>query len=302
MIAAGMTRATTEPPPLPLAHGHRLELDRPRVMGVLNVTPDSFSDGGRHLDPQRALERAWELVGEGAALIDVGGESTRPGAAPVAPAEEWERVRPVLEALARAGLPVPVSIDTRRGAVARAALAAGAALVNDVSCLADPELARAAAEAGAPLIVGHIRGTPADMQRDPRYACVVSEVEAELLAARERAAGLGLDPARVLFDPGIGFGKRLEHNLQLLASGVPRLAAHAPVVIGVSRKAFLGQLAAEAGAPAPVDQRLAGGLAAAVVAALGGARLIRTHDVGPTVDALRVAWAIAQAGEGGRVA
>ena len=287
---------------LSLPGGQRLELDRPRVMGVLNLTPDSFSDGGRHQDPQRAVARAWEMVAEGAALIDVGGESTRPGAEAVPLEEEQRRVLPVLERLQAAGLPVPLSIDTRKPALARAALQAGAALVNDVSLLLDPGLAAAAAEAGALLVIGHTRGAPAEMQRDPRYDDVVGEVEAELLAARARAAEAGLDPARVLFDPGIGFGKRLEHNLRLLAAGVGRLAAHAPVVVGASRKAFLGHLLGEPASPRAVDQRLAGGLGAAVFAALRGACLIRTHDVGPTVDALRVAWALAQAGEAPRVA
>jgi dihydropteroate synthase len=270
-------------------------------MGVLNVTPDSFSDGGQHLDPTRAVERAWSLAAEGAAVVDLGAESTRPGAAPVPPEEQLRRLLPVLERLREGGFATPISVDTRSGQVARAALRAGAALVNDVSCLADPDLAAAAAEVGALLVISHIRGTPADMQHDPRYADPVAEVERELLAARARAERAGLAAERVLLDPGIGFGKRLEHNLRLLAAGVPRLAAYAPVVVGVSRKAMLGQLLARDGeaAPRPVQERLAGGLGAAVFAALRGARLVRTHDVAPTVDALRVAWALEEARRAG---
>lgn len=290
-----MSCATSPTLLVALPGGRTLDLSAPRVMGVLNVTPDSFSDGGAWLDPERAVERAFALAAEGAAVVDVGGESTRPGAREVPAGEELGRVLPVIERLVARGLPVPISIDTRKAAVARAALQAGAALVNDVSCLADPELPGVVAAAGAGLVIGHIRGAPETMQREPRYRDVVAEVEAELLAARERALLLGVDPARVLLDPGIGFGKLLEHNLRLLGA-LPRLAAHAPLVVGLSRKSTIGQLL---GGRAP-GERLAGGLGAAVFAALAGARLLRAHDVLPTVDALRVAWALQQ--EAGRVA
>jgi dihydropteroate synthase len=254
-------------------------------MGVLNATPDSFSDGGRHLDPAAALASARAMVAAGAAVLDVGGESTRPGADPVSAADELGRVLPVIEALAAADLRVPISIDTRKASVAREAVAAGAALVNDVTGLADPEMAQVAAEAGAALVLGHIQGDPRTMQAAPIYDDVVSEVRAVLSAARDEALAAGLAPEQILVDPGIGFGKTLDHNLTLLTS----LAAFAdlgPVVVGVSRKSMLGALLDGR----PTEQRLAGGLGAAVFAALGGARLVRTHDVAETVDALRVAW------------
>lgn len=278
-----------------------LDLSAPRTMGVLNVTPDSFSDGGEFVRPEAAVARALAIAEEGAAVLDVGGESTRPGARSVQPAEELSRVLPVIEALIAQGYPLPISIDTRRASVARAALAAGAHLVNDVTGLQDPEMACAVAEAGAGLVIGHIRGTPETMQKDPRYQAVVDEVEIELLAARARALSAGVAPERILLDPGIGFGKLLEHNLALLAA-LPRLAQHGPVVIGVSRKSMLGALLGGR----PARDRAAGGIGAAVFAALRGASLLRTHDVAATTDALRVAWALEQAaataGEGPRVA
>lgn len=279
---------TTELARVRLARGLELALEAPGVMGVLNVTPDSFSDGGRHLaDPVGAGLR---LVEEGAVVLDVGGESTRPGAAPVPLDEERRRVLPVIEGLVRAGCPAPISVDTRKAALAREALAAGAALVNDVSGLSDPDLAGVVAAAGAGLVLGHIQGTPETMQAAPRYVDVVGEVEAWLAARRAAAVAAGVDPAAVLLDPGIGFGKALEHNLALLAA-LPRLAAHGPLVVGLSRKAMLGALLGGR----PVEGRLFGGLGGAVVAACRGAALVRTHDVAATVDALRVAWAIAGA-------
>lgn len=272
---------------VPLPGGRTLDLERPGVMGVINVTPDSFSDGGRHLAPQAAVEAGLRMVAEGAAVLDVGGESTRPGAATVPAAEETRRVLPVVEGLLAAGVDVPISIDTRKAAVAREALAAGAAIVNDISGLADPELAAAAAAAGAALILGHIQGVPESMQRDPSYGDVVAEVQAALAAAREQALAAGIPAGQILVDPGIGFGKTLQHNLTLLAR-LEALAPLGPLVVGISRKSMLGALLDER----PVGERLAGGLGGAVCAALAGARLIRTHDVLPTVDALRVAWAI----------
>lgn len=285
-----------------LPRGRSLDLSTPRVMGVLNVTPDSFSDGGEFASPAAALARALQIAEEGAAVLDLGGESTRPGARSVPVAEEEARVLPVIEALVARDYPLPISIDTRRARVARSALAAGASLVNDVTGLADPEMAGVVAEAGAGLVIGHIRGTPETMQKDPRYQDVVVEVELELLMARARAISAGVAQERVLLDPGIGFGKLLEHNLALLGA-IPRLAAHGPLVIGVSRKAMLGHLL---GGREP-RQRAAGGVGAAVFAALRGASLIRTHDVAATRDALVVAWALEQAAraareEGSRVA
>lgn len=266
---------------------------QPQVMGVLNVTPDSFSDGGEFLALEAALTQGRALLEGGAAVIDVGGESTRPGAAPVPPSEEEARVVPVISALRAAHPEAVISIDTRRAQVAAAALAAGADLVNDVSGLEDPEMIAVCAAHSAPLILGHIQGLPETMQDDPSYEDVVSEVCAALGAgaARARAAGVS-----VLVDPGIGFGKTREHNLALLAN-IPRLRELGPVVIGVSRKSLLGALTGR-----PVDQRLAGGLGAAVSVALAGASLIRTHDVRETCDALRVAWAIRGAAEEREVA
>jgi dihydropteroate synthase len=261
------------------------------VMGVLNVTPDSFSDGGLALDPAggpgRAIELGLALVAAGADCIDVGGESTRPGADPVDPAVELARVLPVVAGLVAQG--VVVSVDTRRSGVARAALDAGASLVNDVGALApDVGMLEHVAAAGAGYVVMHLRGAPRTMQDGPRFGDVVGEVESELRAAVERARAAGVAPDALAIDPGIGFGKTLAHNLALLAA-VPRLAAGGlPVVVGTSRKSFIGHLT---GVVAPAD-RLAGSLASAVLAARDGARILRVHDVAATVEALAVQAAI----------
>ncbi len=275
-----------------LAGGRTLDLSSPIIMGVLNVTPDSFFDGGRHLhDP---VAHARRLVEEGAAIVDVGGESTRPGAAPVDEQDELARVLPVVQALSRAfgSGGVPISIDTRRAGVARACLAAGAHLVNDVTGLGDPAMAGVVAAAGAALVLGHIQGTPGTMQQAPRYTDVVGEVAGFLAARRELALAAGVDPRAILVDPGVGFGKALAHNLQLLAA-LPRLARVAPVVVGLSRKSSLGALLGGR----PPEERLAAGLGGAVFCALRGASIIRTHDVRPTLDAVTVALAIQAAGE-----
>lgn len=269
-----------------------LDLAHPQVMGVLNVTPDSFSDGGEYLALDAALAQGQRLLNEGAAVLDVGGESTRPGAAPVEPLAEEARVVPVIAALRRAHPEALISVDTRRARVAEAALAAGADLVNDVSGLADPDLAAVCAARSAPLILGHIQGLPETMQHDPSYEDVVEEVFRFLAAAAERARQAGV--SELLVDPGIGFGKTQAHNLALLAN-LTRLQPLGPVVVGISRKSLLGSLTGR-----PVQERLAGGLGAAVAAALGGASLIRTHDVRETCDALRVALAIQAAGSVGR--
>lgn len=255
-------------------------------MGVLNVTPDSFSDGGRYLDADAAARRAEEMAAEGADVLDVGGESTRPGAPPVDEAEERRRILPVVRAAARLGL--PVSVDTSKAAVAAAALDAGAVIVNDVSALGDPLMAEVVAASGAGLVLMHMKGTPRTMQDDPRYDDVVAEVRealAERLAAA-RAAGVGVE--RLAVDPGLGFGKRLEDNLDLLAR-LPEIAAlGAPVVVGASRKSFLGRL----GAGETPAERLEGSLAAAVAAVLGGAAMLRVHDVAATRRATAIADAL----------
>jgi dihydropteroate synthase len=242
-------------------------------MGVVNVTPDSFSDGGRFFDPERAVAHGRQLVAQGADVVDVGGESTRPGAAPVGEAEERRRVVPVIEVLAPS---VRVSVDTRSAVVAEAALAAGATLVNDVSASLWP----LAAEAGVGWVAVHMQGRPATMQADPHYDDVVAEVGAFLRDRADRAREAGV--AEVWLDPGIGFGKTLEHNLQLLR-GLDRLVAGGvPVVVGTSRKRSLGQLTGGA----PADDRLEASVATAVWAADHGAAMVRVHDVAPTVQAL----------------
>jgi dihydropteroate synthase len=261
---------------------HRIELGRPVVMGVLNVTPDSFSDGGRFLDPSAALDRAAQLIEEGAAIVDVGGESTRPGAAPVSAGEELRRVMPVVERLA-AKISVPVSIDTRKPEVMREALAAGATLVNDVSALAAPGALEAVAASKAAVCLMHMQGEPGSMQDAPRYGDVVAEVRDFLTVRAAACEAAGIARERLAVDPGFGFGKTLEHNLALLA-GLPAIVADGlPVLAGLFRKRMIGSLTGRA-----EGDRLAGSLAAAVVAAIKGARIIRAHDVRATVDALAV--------------
>lgn len=256
-------------------------------MGIVNVTPDSFSDGGRFVDARAALKHALRLVEEGADLVDVGGESTRPGALPVSEAEEAARVLPVLERL-REHLAVPISVDTRRAATARAALSAGASVVNDVSALGDPGMAEVVAEADAGLVLMHMRGTPRTMQRDPWYADLLGEIAGELEDAVLRARATGVRDERMVVDPGLGFGKTAEHNLELLARLGEFSVAGLPVLIGPSRKAFLGSLLGGL----PPEERAIGTAAACVVAFLNGARIFRVHDVRPVRQALDVAAAI----------
>ena len=270
--------------------GKPLDLSVPRVMGVLNVTPDSFSDGGRFARLPLALERAREMVAEGAAIIDVGGESTRPGALPVGVEEELRRVLPVVEALA-AELPVPISVDTGTPKVIREAVAVGAGLVNDVRALRVPGALEAAAAAGVSVCLMHMQGEPGTMQASPRYDDVVGEVVRFLEERVAACEAQGIPRSRILLDPGFGFGKALEHNLRLLAR-LDRLAAVGlPVLVGMSRKSMIGALL-----DAPVHRRLYGGLAAAVVAVMRGARVVRTHDVRATVEALAVVSAVMDSG------
>jgi dihydropteroate synthase len=262
--------------------GYRIELGRPVVMGVLNVTPDSFSDGGRHYAPAAALEHAARLAEDGAAIVDVGGESTRPGAAAVDTAEELRRVIPVVERLAGT-LAVPVSVDTRNPEVMRQALAAGASMVNDVSALSAPGALEAVAAGSAAVCLMHMQGEPATMQAAPRYGDAVAEVREFLRRRVETCQAAGIARDRLVIDPGFGFGKTLEHNLALLA-GLSVIASDGlPVLAGLSRKRMIGVLTGRG-----EGERLAGSLAAAVVAAINGARIIRAHDVRETVDALAV--------------
>jgi dihydropteroate synthase len=259
---------------------------RPALMGVLNVTPDSFSDGGDFLDPAAAAAQAERLAAEGADLIDVGGESTRPGAEPVTAEEELRRVMPVLEEIGGRGL-AALSIDTSKAAVARAALAAGATFVNDVTALrADPELAPLVAGAGADVCLMHMLGEPRTMQENPRYDDVVAEVKAFLEERLEFALTCGIEEEKVWLDPGIGFGKRLEHNLEILRRLDEIVAIGCPIVVGVSRKSFLGALTGRG-----ERERVAGTVAANVLAFERGATMFRVHDVAPTREALTVASA-----------
>ena len=263
-----------------------------RLMGIVNVTPDSFSDGGRFLEADAAVEHGLRLIDEGAEIVDIGGESTRPGAEPVSAAEELRRVQPVIEGIAGADWTddahPQISIDTSKEAVARAALEAGATLVNDVTALrADPRMAGLVAESGADCCLMHMLGEPRTMQREPRYDDVVDEVKAFLLARMEFAVGEGIAEQRVLLDPGIGFGKTVAHNLELLRRLDELSELGRPVVVGTSRKSFLGRLA---GAPES-SQLLAGTLATNVLALERGASVFRVHDVAPAREALAVAAA-----------
>ncbi len=319
-------RSASRPPALQCA-GRTLPLEHPVVMGVLNVTPDSFSDGGRHATPERALAAAEQMVAEGARIIDIGGESTRPGAAPVDSEEEQRRVLPVVERVA-ARLPVIVCVDTSNPQLMRRAEASGAHMINDVRAARVPGALEAVAASRMALCLVHMQGEPANMQRDPQYRDVVAEV-GEFLSMRVRAAvTAGIASERLCIDPGFGFGKLLRHNLQLLRHLARLAALGPPLLVGLSRKAMAGALAAGGpggpGGPAGADgprgpgertavgaaavgaaagaarapqERLAASLALASIAVLNGARIVRAHDVAATVDAVRVAAAVAAQGD-----
>ena len=273
---------------IPCARGRLVYRGRPLVMGVLNVTPDSFSDGGVFQDPDAALRRAVQMVEQGADLIDVGGESTRPGSRGVSLAEELRRVIPVIERLAGA-VRVPLSIDTSKADVASRALAAGASVVNDVTALqGDPEMAQVVARSKAAIILMHMRGAPRTMQEHPRYRDVVSEVTAFLVRAAARAREAGIERSRIFLDPGLGFGKTAIHSLQLMRALPQLLRCGFPVVLGPSRKSFIGKtLGVE------VQDRLAGTLACVAWAQCHGVQVVRVHDVQPAVHMVRMLEAIA---------
>jgi dihydropteroate synthase len=256
-------------------------------MGILNVTPDSFSDGGELPSAAEVLRRAERMIDEGAALLDVGGESTRPGAAEIAADDETRRVVPAIEALSRE-FDVPISVDTRKADVARKALDAGASIVNDVSALAfDPRMGGVVAESGAGVVLMHMRGTPADMRERAVYSDVTAEVRAELAEAVERALDAGIRSDAIALDPGFGFAKDATQSLRLLGE-LPKLATLGfPMLVGPSRKSFLGEILA-----LPPKERAVGTAAACVLAYLGGARIFRVHDVAPVVQALAVAAAL----------
>jgi dihydropteroate synthase len=267
--------------------------ERTLIMGVLNVTPDSFSDGGAFLDAQAAVARALELERDGADILDIGGESTRPAALPVSAREELSRVLPLFEAL-RGKLRIPISVDTQKSEVAETALAAGAEIVNDISALrTDPGLAGVARQAGAPVILMHMRGTPRTMQRGPFARDVVRDLMIGLREALARARRAGLAKSQILLDPGIGFGKSHEQNFEILAR-LPEFARlGCPILIGTSRKAFLGKALAKQGEPPlPPGERLLGTAATVTAAILGGAHIVRVHDVAEIARVVRVADAI----------
>lgn len=289
IAAQGLDAATIERLSAPRPKLCGLSLNQPRLMGILNVTPDSFSDGGDHASRAEAVARARAMVEEGAEILDIGGESTRPGAQAVALEEEMARVVPVVAALRAAGLPVPISIDTRNAATARAALAEGADMINDVSALThDPGMAGVVAEAGVPICLMHAKGTPQEMQRAPRYDDVLAEVLEALSDRIEAAVAAGIARDRILVDPGIGFGKDLGHNLTLLRSLTAFHGFGLPLLIGVSRKRFIGTIG---GAETPKD-RMPGSIAVALWASRQGAQVIRVHDIKETRQALELQHAL----------
>ena len=263
-----------------------LQFDVPAVMGILNVTPDSFSDGGRFAGRDAALRQAEAMARDGAAIIDVGGESTRPGAADVSEQEELDRVLPVIEAVV-AGVDTAVSIDTSKPAVMRAAVGAGAAMINDIRALREEGALRAAAELQCAVCLMHMQGQQRSMQQEPAYGDVVAEVT-EFLAQRVRACvAAGLAEERIIVDPGFGFGKTRRHNIELLANLRQLQSTGRPILAGLSRKSTLGELTGR-----DVGERLPASIAAAVIAVMKGATIVRVHDVGETVEALRVAAAV----------
>lgn len=268
-----------------------LELDQPRVMGILNVTPDSFSDGGRFFNRDAALRHAETLVAAGASIVDVGGESTRPGAASVSAQEETDRVIPVIEAIARQ-LDIAISVDTSKPPVMRAAVAAGAALINDVYALRLVGALEAAAELQVAVCLMHMQGTPATMQADPHYRSVAGDIMVFLKERIAVSTAAGIHSGRLLVDPGFGFGKTDRQNLELLHNLQQLSGLGPPLLVGLSRKRLLGSLTGRS-----AEQRVFAGVAAAVMAVERGARIVRTHDVAETIDALRVAQAVMEAGQ-----
>ena len=269
-------------------NGRGLALDRPRVMGIVNVTPDSFSDGGQHASTEAAIAHGLALAEEGADILDVGGESTRPGSQPVTVEDELARVLPVIEGL-RARCDLPISVDTSKPEVMRAAVAAGAGMINDVWALRREGAIEAASELAVPVCLMHMQGEPATMQDDPRYDDVVAEVHGFFNQRLFACQMAGIDRKRLLVDPGFGFGKTLEHNLQLLRQLSRLVELGVPVLAGLSRKGMIGQVTGRA-----LEQREVGSAVAALIAVQNGAMLVRAHDVGATVDALKL-WAAVSA-------
>ncbi len=267
-----------------------LIFQHPSVMGILNVTPDSFSDGGRFVDPDAARRQAEALAADGAAIIDIGGESTRPGAEAVDEAQELDRVIPIIEAV-RAAVDLPVSIDTSKAAVMREGVAAGAVMINDVLALREPGALVAAAELGVTVCLMHMQGRPRTMQHQPEYTDVTADVTAFLEQRAAACVAAGISRERLVVDPGFGFGKSHAHNVELLANLRQLQLLGLPVLVGLSRKSTLGELTDR-----NVGERLSASVAAAVIAVMRGAQIVRAHDVRETVDALRVAGAVLEAG------
>ena len=286
-IQEGIERFETRRFTIDLGSGKLVAGERTLVMGIVNVSPDSFYDGGRYDSSEKAVEQGLKLVDEGADILDIGGESTRPGADPVAPEEEKRRILPVIEALSsRCG--VPLSVDTYKAEVAGEAIEAGARIVNDISGLRfDPAMASTVAEAEAALIVMHIQGEPRTMQSSPKYENLMGEIMGELDESLGRASEAGILPGRLMVDPGIGFGKKHEHNFQLLRRLGELRTFGVPIVVGPSRKSFIGAVS-----DVPPEKRLEGTIAASVMAAAAGAHIVRVHDAGPVRRALEVADAV----------
>lgn len=259
------------------------------VMGILNLTPDSFSDGGQFLNPDAAIQRVKRMIEEGAGIIDIGGESTRPGAQPLTAEEEIQRVVPVIESI-RAQYDIPVSIDTSKPEVMAAAVDVGADMINDVRALQEPGALGMAAELQVPVCLMHMQGQPRTMQQNPTYADVVNDVKSFLLARVQACVDAGINRNNIFIDPGFGFGKTLDHNLSLLKHLSEFVSMGLPVLVGISRKSMLGTIL-----DAEVDQRMAGGLATTVLGFEAGAKIFRVHDVKPTVDALKVSQAVQSA-------
>jgi dihydropteroate synthase len=264
-----------------------LDLSTPQVMGILNVTPDSFSDGGQYTHTESAVAHALQLIEDGAAVLDIGGESTRPNAMPVPLQQELQRVIPVIEALVARNIPVPISIDTYKPAVMRAAIAAGASIVNDVRALQEAGALATVAESQVAVCLMHMQGTPQTMQDDPQYENVLLEVKDFLRARRDACLAAGINADRILLDPGFGFGKTRAHNITLARSLAELLDLDCPLLVGLSRKSVLGQVTGN-----DVAARLYASVAAAVVSAMQGAHLLRVHDVKATVEALKVVTAL----------
>jgi dihydropteroate synthase len=279
--------ATPPPSPHPVLHAGRfsLALDRTLIMGIVNVTPDSFSDGGRYFDARSAVAHAQRLLEEGADILDVGGESSRPGAEPVDAEEEWRRIMPVVEAFASG--PVPVSVDTCKPQVMNRAIEAGAAMINDIDALRQPGALDAVAQGGVAVCLMHMLGEPRTMQKSPAYGDVVAEVRAFLVQRVQACIEEGIARESIVIDPGFGFGKSLNHNLELLRRLGEFMNIGVPLLAGLSRKSMLQALTNR-----KADERLAGSLALTLLAAMNGARLVRVHDVAPTRDALAVLDAV----------